>query len=1714
MRRAHLIAAASAWCWIVAVAGIARAEAPAPATGEANAPSQKTQLPANLEAGAALRQGIHAFRRGEYEQAAELFAAAKQRENRLSDRDKKSLEEYVARADRAVRARTQARLELKQAESSLDAGKTDVAAQLLNRVQSNGYLTAEERSRADALGEKLKAKKPAGWRGMFTRTRKPPATPESATPARPADSVVQAQNATVRPTREPAAKEPPAPTAAAPTPKGAGQLGREDAKRLLTEGRNFLNRGLLDQAEEWGHVAKEYKGSWHLGDSPDKLLKDVAAARAQKANAAGQTAPIANSKESKPTSQSQVAPRGTAADKPAGNPGMGVAGAGSAIPVAKASTTPDGDSRVKALMLLQQARVLFREGKADEAKELVEQARGLNAKYMLFDDTPDKVLAENRRSSSPKTVADTKARNNLLPPGARRSQALALLGQAEMRIRAGDLDEAENLVNQAEQLQAEFARFDKTPAQVRSQIQAKRQPAAPATNVAAAPTPPANVTIPWNATSKPPVEARKAEAVQLVKSARAALHRGDYTAAVALAQKAHETGATFSPQEDSPEKVLIAHEAVRSRQQDRRNPKETQGKLEQARQLVANSRAMLDKGYFKEAADLAEQALALDAPFDLNDQRPQELLVEIRDRANKALMLYDKQNTTKAVAGGPALAAPDARKIPTNSIGSVRNADSVARADGEFAPMNRAGNTPTTGRASAGAPPAPAPIARASAEQPANRGGADPGLVLKATAEELVIKRNFSEAKRTATALKQGPYGMQADADRLLAAIDQGQQADQLFDAGMNAFRRGDQAQAHAYFAQAAQFAEKLSPAQQQRLQELLAATVAKQPARANTSIPGRARATDSPTVFTEAQAVPKGQPAREPESQAPAQKPRPNTALDTDHIARAREMEQVEQQRLRKVVVSAMTQAEQQFRADPEAAIQTLTGTLTTVQESTLDKESTAPLVRQLEQRIKLYRNDAKRIQQTQLEKDRQLAITQSRQRIDGMELDKQNRIKELSNRFRDLYNSGQYTEAEAVALQIQEIDPDEVFGHAAMWKVQMARRYALTEDNELKRSKGWWETLYQVEDAAIPHPDNVVIEYPPAKTWEELTIKREKYKAVDLTERSPASQEIDKALTRPITFDFSEAPLTDVIDFIQSYANINVVLDKNGLQLSNVEPDTPITLKLDQVPLRSALNLLLEPLDLTYLNRNDVLLITDKKETGAALVTRVYPVADLAIPIPSGIGLQGGAGIGGGLGGGGGIGGGGGVAGGGGGFGGGGGGFGGGGGGFGGGGFGGGGGGGGFGGGGRGGGGGFGGGGGGIGGGGGGQGGQGFGGPDFDTLIDLIQNTVEPDSWEDNGGTGTVQPFYPNLTLVISQTEAIHEKIKDLLNQLRRLQDLQVSVEVRFITVDDQFGERIGVDFDVQFDNNNDRYINRVATNSVSPFGAFTFLQNQNPNNTFIQDGNHLRGTTFGLQPNTNAQTALRTTNFNIPISNSSFEATRVAVAGVSPTIGATNFGIAFLNDIDVFLLLEAVQSDRRSNTLSAPKVTLFNGQTATIFSATIEPFVVGANPALSAGAVAFNPTIQNVFIGPTLLVQAVVSADRRYVRLTVNPTFNDRIGEKSVPITGAAGGVGTVTGTGAAAQASVTLSLPIIASSSVATTVSVPDGGTVLLGGLKTHTEERLEYGTPVLSKIPYLNRLFKNVVAGRTTRSLMLMVTPRIVILEEEEAKLGAGTSFAQ
>ena len=122
----------------------------------------------------------------------------------------------------------------------------------------------------------------------------------------------------------------------------------------------------------------------------------------------------------------------------------------------------------------------------------------------------------------------------------------------------------------------------------------------------------------------------------------------------------------------------------------------------------------------------------------------------------------------------------------------------------------------------------------------------------------------------------------------------------------------------------------------------------------------------------------------------------------------------------------------------------------------------------------------------------------------------------------------------------------------------------------------------------------------------------------------------------------------------------------------------------------------------------------------------------------------------------------------------------------------------------------------------------------PDFDSLIELITGTIAPTTWSEVGGAGAIKQFATNLSLVISQTQEVHEEIADLLEQLRRLQDLQVTIEVRFLTLSDQFYEQMGIQMNIDANANamNSLFGQSTAATTGSNVDANGNITNPNRN------------------------------------------------------------------------------------------------------------------------------------------------------------------------------------------------------------------------------------------------------------------------------------------
>ena len=270
--------------------------------------------------------------------------------------------------------------------------------------------------------------------------------------------------------------------------------------------------------------------------------------------------------------------------------------------------------------------------------------------------------------------------------------------------------------------------------------------------------------------------------------------------------------------------------------------------------------------------------------------------------------------------------------------------------------------------------------------------------------------------------------------------------------------------------------------------------------------------------------------------------------------------------------------------------------------------------------------RSATKEIVDIELAKERAAAV--DRLRIaDGL-VRNQEKLKQLMDRFDSLMDEGRYAAADNIGdIEVPLVAPDTPIAASADLVAHETGARMLSVALRDARQKAVVDTLAAVEVAHIPFPDDQPVVYPDAAVWEELTERRKKYTSVDLATVGPAEAKINKELGEPTTMEFIETPLADAVDYLKDLHGIEIQLDTKALEEAGIGSDTPVTRTLKGISLRSALRLMLGAMDLTYVIKDEVLLITTTDVASQELVTKAYPVADLVIRIQS-MGMRGGMG------------------------------------------------------------------------------------------------------------------------------------------------------------------------------------------------------------------------------------------------------------------------------------------------------------------------------------------------------------------------------------------------------------------------------------------------------------------------------------------------------
>jgi tetratricopeptide (TPR) repeat protein len=177
---------------------------------------------------------------------------------------------------------------------------------------------------------------------------------------------------------------------------------------------------------------------------------------------------------------------------------------------------------------------------------------------------------------------------------------------------------------------------------------------------------------------------------------------------------------------------------------------------------------------------------------------------------------------------------------------------------------------------------------------------------------------------------------------------------------------------------------------------------------------------------------------------------------------------------------------------------------------------------------------------------------------------------------------------------------------------------------------------TLMQTEKSHIPYPDEPPVHFPPAAVWRELTsLRRDKYESSMLGDTGgPTQKKIQSILeNQRVSYgkDLQTTPLSEVLQDLAKQYEITFVINKAAIEMSAALGDAKAerlsATKLDGLTVGTFLDVYLRGLqipDVTYVVRPDYIEITSYQARLEEKVTRVFPVADLVVPVPSSVNQQ----------------------------------------------------------------------------------------------------------------------------------------------------------------------------------------------------------------------------------------------------------------------------------------------------------------------------------------------------------------------------------------------------------------------------------------------------------------------------------------------------------
>jgi len=347
-------------------------------------------------------------------------------------------------------------------------------------------------------------------------------------------------------------------------------------------------------------------------------------------------------------------------------------------------------------------------------------------------------------------------------------------------------------------------------------------------------------------------------------------------------------------------------------------------------------------------------------------------------------------------------------------------------------------------------------------------------------------------------------------------------------------------------------------------------------------------------------------------------------------------------------------------------------------------------------------------------------------------------------------------------------------------------------------------------------------------------------------------------------------------------------------------------------------------------------------------------------------------------------------------------------------------------------------------------------------DEVLNLVKENIARESWDTPGHS---IDFVDQSNLLVIHTPEVQQQVAAFLDDLRTFSTSMVTLEARFFALTDAFIEEIGTDL--------------RGLGPDGNLGTTHVLDDVSPDMTQGLDnngdgtGNPNAGGFFSSNSGDQQIAAVNENMFSNPLGK------------ILSTIGGGAFQFTFLGDDELNVVITAIQKSRNASEISSPIVSVYNTQRAFVTVVNQVSFVQGYDVDVANAAFIADPNVGVVQEGIVLDVRPTISFDRKYITLDVQTT----VASLARPIREVTTNLGGDT-------SAVTFSLPELSVQDAQTTVVVPDGGSVVLGGMKHVMYQNRTAEAPWFADIPILGFFFREKGLSDEMTDLIIVIKATI------------------